>query len=252
MQSKLEEMQSKLEEMDILEHLDELRKRIIICAVFTLVFSIAAYIKSDWITKLLKTPLGDIDLVFLTPVEGFITKLKVAAFGGMVLASPIMFFHTLKFISPGMYRKEKILLFSSLPFMVILFFGGIYFCFAYILPTTLNYLMSFGNEYMKPMLSVGKYFSFAIMLTFTLGVIFELPMLMLLLSKFGLINYKTLAKKRKYALLIIVVITALITPTPDAVTLLAVSLPLVLLFELSLGVMFIHHKIFNKRRIKVD
>ncbi|WZL72501.1 twin-arginine translocase subunit TatC [Clostridiaceae bacterium 35-E11] len=239
-------MSNELKEMEIIEHLDELRKRIFICLIFTCIFSIWAYIKSDFITALLKSPLGEIDLVFLTPVEGFLTKLKVAFFGGMVLASPVMFLQTLLFISPGMYKSEKILLFSSLPFIIALFFGGIYFCFMFILPTTLKYLMSFSNEYIQPMLSVGKYFSFVIMLTLAIGAIFELPMVMLLLSKFGVINYKTLAKKRKYALLIIVVITAILTPTPDVVTLLAVSLPLVILFEVSLGVMWLYHKVIRR------
>lgn len=237
-------------EMTIIEHLDELRKKLIICIIFTLIFSSVAYIKSASIIDILKLPLGDIDLVFITPVEGFLTKLKVAVFGGMVLASPVMFLQTLLFISPAMYKKEKIFLFLSLPFIICLFFGGIYFCFAFILPTTLKFLMSFSNDSMQPMLSVSKYFSFVIMMTLSIGLVFELPLVMLLLSKFGIIKYEILAKKRKYALLIIVVITAILTPTPDAFTLLAVSLPLVVLFELSLGLMYLNNKIIGKRRAK--
>lgn len=245
-------MSEEFNEIDILEHLDELRKRIIICVMFTLAFSVLSYIKSDMITMLLKEPLGNIDLVFITPVEGFLTKIKIAVFGGLVLASPIIFLQTLLFISPGLYKKEKIILFCSLPFIVALFFGGIYFCFSFILPTTLNYLMSFGNEHMKPMLSAGKYFSFVIMLTAIIGSVFELPMIMLILTKFRIINYKKLAKKRKYALFMIVVITAIITPTPDVVTLLAVSVPLVLLFELSLVIMFIYDKLSRNSGEKHD
>lgn len=241
-------MSNGLNEMSIIEHLDELRKRIIICFVFTLIFSAAAYVKSDFITALLKAPLGDIDLVFITPIEGFLTKLKVALFGGMVLASPIMFLQTLLFISPGLYKREKVFLFLSLPVIVALFLGGIYFCFIFILPTTLKYLMSFSNIHMQPMLSVGKYFSFIIFLTLAIGLIFELPMAMLLLSRFGIISYEILASKRKYILLIIVIVTAILTPTPDAFTLLAVSLPLLLLFELSLWIMWLQNKILGRRK----
>ncbi|WFD12258.1 twin-arginine translocase subunit TatC [Tepidibacter hydrothermalis] len=237
-------------EMTIIEHLDELRKRLIICIVFTLIFSSVAYVKSASIIELLKLPLGDIDLVFITPIEGFLTKLKVAVFGGMLLSSPVMFLQTLLFISPAMYKREKVFLFLSLPFIISLFFGGIYFCFSFILPTTLKFLMSFSNDSMQPMLSVNKYFSFVIMMTLSIGLIFELPLVMLLLSKFGIINYEMLAKKRKYAVLAIVVITAILTPTPDAFTLLAVSLPLVVLFELSLGLMYLNNKIIGKRRAK--
>lgn len=241
-------MPNELEEMSIIEHLDELRKRILICAAFIVIFSILSYMKSEEITALLKEPLGDIDLVFITPIEGFVTKLMVAVFGGIVVSSPIIFLQTLLFISPAMYTKEKVITFLSLPFIVGLFLGGIYFCFICILPTTLKYLMSFGNEQMKPMLSVGKYFSFVILLTVAIGAIFEMPMVMLLLTKFGIINYEMLAKKRKYALLMIVIITAILTPTPDAFTLLAVSLPLILLFEISLIVMYLHNRLFVRRR----
>lgn len=241
-------MPNELEEMSIIEHLDELRKRILICAAFIVIFSILSYTKSEEITSLLKEPLGDIDLVFITPIEGFVTKLMVAVFGGIVISSPIIFLQTLLFISPAMYKKEKVITFLSLPFIVGLFLGGIYFCFIFILPTTLKYLMSFGNEQMKPMLSVGKYFSFVILLTVAIGAIFEMPMVMLLLTKFGIINYEMLAKKRKYALLMIVIITAILTPTPDAFTLLAVSLPLILLFEISLIVMYLHNRLFVRRR----
>ncbi|WBW95809.1 twin-arginine translocase subunit TatC [Oceanirhabdus sp. W0125-5] len=244
-------MSKEFEEMSIIDHLDEVRKRILICCLFITIFSVLAYMKSAEITSLMKGPLdtaGKIDLVFITPLEGFLTKLKVAVFGGIVLSSPIIFLQTLLFISPAMYKKEKIIVFSCLPFIVALFFSGIYFCFAFILPTTLSYLMSFGNEHMVPMLSVGKYFSFVIGLTVAMGSVFELPMIMLLLSKFGILNYKTLAKKRKYAVLVIVIITAIITPTPDAFTLLAVSLPLTLLFELSLGLMYLYSKITSKNK----
>lgn len=242
--------EQKQKESTIIEHLDELRKRILISCVFILIFSVLAYAKSSFIIAMLKQPLGNIDLVFLAPIEGFMTKLKVALFGGIVLSSPIIFLETLLFISPALYKNEKILLFSSLPFIVGLFFGGIYFCYQIIMPTTLKYLMSFGNEYMKPMLSVDKYYSFITMFTLIMGLIFELPLIMLVLSKFGIINYKMLAKKRKYALLMIVVVTAVLTPTPDAFTLLAVALPLLFLFEISIGILMLFDKVTKRKKNK--
>jgi len=110
--------------------------------------------------------------------------------------------------------------------------------------------MSFGGEHMKPMLSVGKYFSFVITLTMSLGIVFELPIVMLILSKFGIVNHQRLVKKRKYALLIIVIITAIITPTPDAITLLAVSVPLIMLFELSIWLIFVYEKVFSRKKLE--
>lgn len=233
-------------DMEILDHLEELRKRLIISVVFVLIFSILSYTRSDEIIDFLREPLGNIELVFITPTEGFMTKLKVAFFGGVVFSSPVIFTQTILFVSPGLYKKEKILLFSCLPFIIGLFLGGIYFCFRFILPTTLNYLMSFGTDSMSPMISVNKYFSFVIMITLGLGALFELPMIMLLLSRIGIISYEVLSKKRKYAIFFIVVITAMITPTPDMVTLLAVSVPLIVLYELSLWLILIFDKLLGK------
>lgn len=233
-------------DMEILDHLDELRKRLFICIGFIAIFSILSYIKGDEIIEILKNPLGNIDLVFITPTEGFMTKLKVAFFGGVVLSSPVIFTQTILFVSPGLYKKEKILLFSCIPFIVALFLGGIYFCFRFILPITLDFLMSFGGESMSPMISANKYFSFVIMITLGLGLVFELPMAMLLLSRIGMVSYEMLSKKRKYAMFIIVVIVAVITPTPDIVTLLAVSIPLVILYELSLWLIRIFDKMLGK------
>lgn len=245
-------MKNKLCEMTIIDHLDELRKRMIICFVFILIFSIITYTRSSQLIGLLKGPLGNISLIFITPVEGFITKLKVALSGGIVISSPIIFLQTMLFISPALYKKEKIILFLFLPFIIALFFGGIYFGFFFILPMTLKYLMSFGDIYMQPMLSAGKYFSFVILFVVALGLVFEMPIIMLILSKFGIINHKFLSKNRKYSLLVIVVITAVITPTPDALTLLSISLPLMFLFEISLILVYIFDKISKNRRSKLN
>ena len=233
-------------EMEILDHLEDLRKKVIICVFFIFILSILSYIKSDEIIDFLKKPLGNIELVFITPTEGFMTKIKVACFGGLVLSSPVIFTQTILFVSPGLYKKEKILLYSCLPFIIGLFLGGIYFCSKFILPITLKFLMSFGGEFMSPMISVNKYFSFVIIIALGLGLVFELPMVMLLLSRVGIVNYKMLSKKRKYAMFIIVVIAAIITPTPDMVTLLAVSVPLIALYEISLCLILIFDKILGK------
>lgn len=238
----------KEQEITILEHLDELRKRILICLFFVTVFTIAAYIKSSWIMSFLKQPLGNILLIFTSPVEGFMTKLKVALLGGLILASPVLLLQTMLFIAPGLYKKEKVLLFSTLPFIILLFFGGVAFCYYFIMPQTLSFLMGFGNEFMTPMLSVEKYYSFVMMFALAMGLVFELPLAMLLLSTLGIVNYKFLAKKRKYAILTIVITTAVITPTPDAITLIAVSIPLLVLFELSLILVYIAERIRKKKK----
>ena len=245
----IEELEEKYSEMNILDHLSELRKRIIISLASVLLFTVAAYYKSTDIANLIKAPLGDIDLIYITPIEGFATSLKIAFFGGIIVASPIIFWQTLLFIAPALYKKEKVMLFSLLPVIIMLFLGGVYFSFAFILPLSLRYLMSFGGGYMQPMLSAGSYFSFAIMLIIGLGLVFEFPMVMLILSKFGIVNYKKLARRRKYIVLIIAIVSAVITP-PDVVSQLGMAVPLMILFELSLGFMFIFDKVSNRKTYK--
>jgi sec-independent protein translocase protein TatC len=239
---RIDPLDNKKDEMNILDHLDELRRRIIICIVAIIIFSIASYFKSSQLAALIKRPLGDIDLVYITPIEGFVTNIKIAVFGGLLISSPIIFLQTLLFISPGLYKREKIILFSMLPAAVLLFLGGAYFSFAFILPITLNYLMSFGAGVMTPMLSAGAYYSFVIMFIVGLGLVFELPMVLLVLSKFGIVNYIKLAKKRKYIILIITVLSALITP-PDIISQIGIALPLIVLFEISLLFMYIFDKL---------
>ncbi|AOT71637.1 twin-arginine translocase subunit TatC [Geosporobacter ferrireducens] len=242
---------TKQEEMSILDHLDELRKGLIFCLLAVLVCSALAYIKAPEIIGLLKAPLGDIDLVFITPAEGFMTRIKAAFFGGIVFASPLIFLQTMLFIAPALYKKEKIILFSCLPFVILFFGSGIVFSFQFLMPMTLQYLLSFGDGLMEPMLSASKYFSFVMGFTLGLGLVFELPMVLLMLSRFGIVDYRLLAKNRKYMILLIAVLSAVITP-PDAVSQLAVALPLLFLFELSLGLMFIFHKITQRRSIKAN
>lgn len=235
-------------EMTMLEHLEELRKRIwivLFCFCGSFIFTYAQVSK---IITLLKVPLGNVQLVFITPMEGFLTKLSVAGLGALVIAMPVILWQILAFIAPGLYKKEKKALLIWLPFMSILFAGGVYFCYRFILPTTLQFFMSFGSEQMQPMLSAQKYFTFVSMLILIIGLIFELPLLLLLLHILGIVKYEMLVRKRKYALLMIVIITAVLTPTPDAFTLLAVSIPMALLFEVGLGLMYFYQRMVGRKK----
>ena len=239
------------EEMSILSHLDELRKRLIFCLFTILIGSLAAYFQAQNIIGFLKVPLGEIDLIFISPTEGFILTLKAAFLGGVVLALPIIFWQTMLFVAPALYLKEKIILFAAFPFMIILFGCGAFFGFSFLLPMTLHYLLGFSEGLMVPMLSASNYFSFVTSFILGLGIVFELPMVLLILSKFGVIHYKTLAKKRKYMLFLIIILSAIITP-PDAISQLAVALPLVCLFELSLGLMFLFEALARPKSQRIE
>ena len=244
-------METKDKEIGILDHLDEVRKRLFTSLGIFIIFTLISFVFSDVVLEFFKRPFNkEVQLVFITPMEMLAAKFKVAILGGVVLSFPFLLWQIAAFILPGLYSREKRIVFFSIPLGLFLFGGGVYFAFDHILPVTLGYLLSLGSDEVLPMLSVGKYLSFAIMLVLSIGVVFQLPMVMLVLNSLGIISYEFISKKRKYAIFGIFVITAVITPTPDALTLVAVSFPLIFLLELSIWLVYFFEKL--KRREKVE
>jgi sec-independent protein translocase protein TatC len=125
-----------------------------------------------------------------------------------------------------------------------LFYGGCFFCYFWVLPVGINFLVTYGSENLEPMIGLAKYLTFSIGLIFAFGLIFELPLIMLILGRAGLIGYQVLAKNRKYALLINSILSAVLTPTPDAYTMLLMMIPMQILYELSIWLV----KIFGKKK----
>ena len=244
-------IETKDKEIGILDHLDEVRKRIFTFLVIFIIFTLMSFVFSDVVLELFKSPFGEeVQLVFITPLEMLAAKFKVALLGGVAISFPFFLWHVAAFVLPGLYSREKKIVFFSIPFGFFLFVGGVYFAFVHILPVTLGYLLSLGSSEVLPMLSVGKYLSFAVMLVLSIGVVFQLPMVMLVLNSLGIISYEFISKKRKYAIFGIFVITAVITPTPDALTLIAVSFPLIFLLEVSIWLVYFFEKL--RRREKAE
>lgn len=241
------------EKMPITEHLSDFRKRIIISLMALLAAFALAFAYSEELFEILMFPLKynlevsvknmyihfvphdklqDAKLVFLAPTEAFWMNLKVAFVGGLIAALPIIFYQFWRFVSPGLLPKEKK---YALPFIFVatgLFFLGALFCFLIILPFALQFLLSYkvGNVLM-PMLSVGHYIDFCLKFILAFGIVFELPVVIIFLVKLGIVTPKTLANNRKYAILVAFVISALLTPTPDAFNQTLMAVPIVLLYE---------------------
>lgn len=224
------------------------RYRIIAILMVPLIATIGVYFFSDYLIKIISIPLSEIPLFFMTPVEGVMTRVKVAFFGGLIITSPVMIYMLISLVSSKLTKKtRRILYFLIVPFGTIAFAGGIYFGYTLVLPTTMKFLLSCASDFMTPMISGSNYVSFVTLLLIAIGLIFELPLIMVTLSKIGIVNSKMLMEKRKIAIMAIVVIVALITPTPDAFTLLIVSLPMLALYELSIWWIFILEKIERKK-----
>jgi sec-independent protein translocase protein TatC len=226
------------EKQPFLSHLEELRKRLITCAIAVGVGFVISYIFAERLFQILVTPLtrimpeGD-RLIFTNLPEMFLTYLKTAFICGILLTAPVIFYQLWLFIAPGLYQKEKKFAVPFVVFSTILFVGGSLFGYFVVFPFGFKFFLGFANEYIQALPSVKQYFSFAIKLLFAFGIVFELPVVAFFLSKMGIVTPEFLKKKRKYALLLTFVLAAILTP-PDVITQLMMAGPLILLYEIGI------------------
>ena len=221
-----------------LSHLEELRKRLITCAIAVGIGFVISYIFSERLFRILISPLvrvmpeGD-TLIFTNLPEMFLTYLKTALITGILLVAPVIFYQLWMFIAPGLYQNEKRFVVPFVVFSTILFVGGALFGYFIVFPFGFKFFLGFANEYIQALPSVKQYFSFSIKLLFAFGIVFELPVVIFFLSKMGLVTPEFLRKKRKYALLLTFVMAAILTP-PDVITQLMMAGPLILLYEIGI------------------
>jgi len=234
------------EKQPFLSHLEELRKRLVAIFIGVGAGFVVCYIFSDQLFKLLVLPLkavlpeGD-KLIFTNLPEMFITYLKVSLIAGVLLTAPFIFYQLWLFIAPGLYRREKKYVFPFVIFSTILFVGGALFGYFVVFPFGFKFFIGFSNDYVKALPSVKQYFSFSIKLLFAFGVVFELPLVVFFLAKMGLITPEFLKKQRKYAVLLIFIVAAILTP-PDVATQLMMAVPLLILYEIGIIVAKIARK----------
>lgn len=234
--------------LGLLDWLHRFRRKLIFMALLPLLAAVAVYFYADWVIQLISRPIEGLSLYFMTPVEGFTARVKVALGGGLVLACPFLVYLGVSLFTTRASRRKKFLLYMVVvPAILILFGGGLVFGYFLVLPATIGFLVGCGNEFMEPMLMGSSYFSFVIILLLCIGLIFELPVVMILLSRIGLVKSDYLQKQRRVVIMLILVVTAVITPTPDAFTLLLVAVPLVILYELSIWCIYLLERFSHKR-----
>jgi sec-independent protein translocase protein TatC len=246
--------------MTFLEHLDELRKRIVHSASAIAIAFVGCWIFREEIFKILALPIADVvapgqgveagmkELIFLSPTEPFSIWMKVSFVGAIFAASPYILFQVWLFIAPGLYRKEKS---YAIPFLVSstgLFLLGGTFAYIVILPTALEFLINQFGRLFRPMVSAIEYFNFEVLILVGMGVVFQLPVLIAFLSLFGLVTPRFLWKNFRYAFLLILIVAAVVSPTADALNLFLWSGPMVVLYLFSIGVSWV----FQRRRAKEE
>ena len=241
--------------MPFMEHLEELRKRIIISVIAVFVGFLISYAFKENLFEVLMMPWIDAlpkgqvtKLIYTAPHEAFFTYLKVALIGGTALATPVILLQFWQFVAPGLYDTEKRYLFPTLLFSTLFFLGGASFGYFCVFPYGFKFFASFAGEYISPMISTKEFLSFSVRMLFAFGFVFELPIFAFFLGKLGLISATALRAKRKYAIVIIFVIAAAITPSPDVFSQLLMAGPLLVLYELSVWI--VHF--FGKKPVPAD
>lgn len=217
----------------LIQHLDELRKRLIYSIISLIVFAIIVYNFSEAIVKDMVNKAPDMNFVFITPAELFMVYIKIALIGAIVLSLPFILYNVWMFLSPGLERNEKRVILLSLLSGGILFVLGALFGYMVTLPITIKFFGDFSISEVQSMISFSSYLSFAITMVFSFGLIFELPILMVLLVQFGVVKTSFLKTNRKMMVLVIFVLAAILTP-PDIISQTLLALPMLLLFEIGI------------------
>jgi sec-independent protein translocase protein TatC len=241
-----DESERQLPKMSFLEHLEELRKRLIVSIVALGAAFLLCWNFADRIFAILEKPLakfltpGD-KLVYTRLTEPFMLYMKVAFFAGIFIASPIILLQLWLFIAPGLYKKERR---YAAPFIIVaslFFIAGGYFGYRVLLPGTCAFFLETGRQF-KQMIKADEYFSFASTLILATGLVFETPILIFFLARLGVVTPAFLMQKLKYAIVLAFIIAAIVTPTPDMITQTALALPMIGLYLLGVGIAYVFGK----------
>ncbi|MBI4720036.1 MAG: twin-arginine translocase subunit TatC [Chitinivibrionia bacterium] len=219
----------KLKEMSFLDHLDELRSVIVQSCVVFFVLLVVSWFFSAQLLEMLLLDLPIESLYFNSPMEAFMARLKVSLVASLMVAFPFILFKIWSFVAPGLFANERKKIY---PFVIVssaLFYIGVVFCYIVLIPVVMRMFLSFGTEHMKPLISIGAYFAFVSRMCFTFGLVFQIPIVVMILTSIGLVSPAYLLRQWRYATVIIFVVAAILTP-PDAISQLLMAIPVMLLY----------------------
>jgi len=236
-------------EMSFLEHLDELRKRIIYSVIGILIGCILIGLKIDFVIEniFLRPALqSGLKLQNLQPFGQPFLYFKVITIGGIILALPFVLYQIWKFVAPGLYPNEKKWVRLITFFTALCFFCGVAFAYFAMIPVMLNFSAQFGTEFIENKFDINYYFGFVSMMVLIMGLVFEMPMVSFILSRFGILTSKFLRKYRRHSIILILILAAVLTPTPDPINQLIFAIPLFVLFEVSILITALTERRRNK------
>jgi len=239
-------------EMPLMGHLGELRRRFTFIAIAAVICIIAAFIEKEYIFRILMRPLRMAgfteNLAVFGVTEGFMQILKVSIYAGLLIALPFILYQFWAFIMPALYENEKRSTIPYVAFTTALFLGGVAFGYFVVLPVGLRFMVGYGGEFFNQLFQAERYFSFVSMFLLAFGVVFELPLIMMLLAWAGLVDHVKMRKVRKYAILAEAAIAMVFTPSQDPLSMALMLIPLMVLYEFGIWLA----RIAAKRKAKRD
>ncbi len=241
------------EKLPLTAHLEELKKRLVRSLIAIGIGFAACYYFKEGLFKIITRPLmavmpKDSYMIFTSLPEAFFTYMKVAFFSSVFLTAPFWLYQIWKFISPGLYPREKKYVIPFVLTSTLLFFGGILFAYFLALPPAFGFFVEFSSDTLRPMFTMREYLSFTLKFLLAFGVSFQLPVFIFFMTKIGIVNSRILSKHRRYAILIIFIAAAVLTPSPDAFTQIIMAIPLMVLYELSVFIA----KFVEKKKKEAD
>ncbi len=241
--------------MGFLEHLEELRRRIIYSLIAVAVGFFACWGYAEKIYGIMQRPIMEAlqrnglaqKLVYLNPTEPFNMYLKVAFLAGLFVTSPFILYQVWAFIAPGLYRNEKRYVTPFMFSTVLLFIAGGYFGYKLVYPQALEFLIGYGKQF-QPMITIGEYTDLFLVIIIGMGAIFELPILVFFLSLMGVVTAGWMWRNLRYSILVIFIIAAILTPTTDILNMCIFAAPMVALYVLSIGIAWVVHPAQRRKR----
>lgn len=220
--------------VSLLQHLKELRQRLIRSVIAVLITSAISFIFAKQIFYILILPTEGINLIYIEMTEMIGTYMKVCLASGIILAMPYLVYQAIMFVSPALTRKEKKLVYLVLPWIALMFAGGVAFGYFILIPPATKFLLTWPGGIATPQIRIGNYISIITRLLLAIGFVFEMPVVTTFLARLGVITPKWLASKRKIAIVFAFILAAIITPTFDPLNQTLVAAPLVVLYEMSI------------------
>lgn len=218
----------------VLSHLLELRTRLIRSLIAVAIASVLAFIFYDWIFYILKLPAEGINLIYIEMTEMIGTIMKVCLAAGIILAMPYLVYHGIMFVSPALTAKEKKYVYLILPWIALMFLGGVAFGYFILIPPATRFLTSFGADIATPEIRIGNYIALVTRLLLAIGFVFEMPVITTFLARLGVLKPKWLSDHRRTAIIFAFILAAIITPTFDPINQSLVAVPLIVLYEMSI------------------